>query len=515
MADKIINTFQLRRQLAQELAGLAETASEVELLEAVRRLVRTYPTDLLQAAVLKQLDTPNSQLRGGLGHLAALLPPEEIGPALRSAAANRVQSAQSRVTAALLLERFLGETLPPALLGDLSQSNEVAFQSLREAVDEGRRNRHILLEYVTQMYQAGEPIAHMVMELLERLPAADRVEICRLVAQSDRPAVARNALQRLERLATVEREPGAIRALYTLQFSLPPEPAAQVERTLRKLAFTGVRHTPPRPSGWRALLSPADVGGNYSLWLAQMPESEHGEGALVGLVVNPTQGILQTFASETMPPDQLPRPHAEGHLVTVRTDNGGAAVLLEAPFDFCRWRLLAAQRAHWQAAPAKPLPGDYQLCQDRIWEFDPPQPAPALADYFAEGEPTPVATFAELDHAAAQLLAHPAMDGWTLHNRLFLQTFAPAGGSLAAIPLDDLTAHILRELGRRPEMTQMLAALAAGLRTQAAWLHIAGNLESAQRAYLLARALPHLPLPENPFLARLIANSLQAAGLRE
>lgn len=515
MADKIINTFQQRRQLAQELAELGQTTTEMEIQEVARRLVHAYPADLLVTTVVKHLDTPNSQLRGGLGHLATMLPPEEIGPALRAAAANRQHSAQTRLTAALLLERFLGETLPPGLLGDLGQTNEVALQSLREAVDEARRNRHILLEYVTQMYQAGESVPYMVMDLLEQLPPGDRVELYRLIAQGERPQVARTALQRLERLATVDHEPGAIRALHTLQFTLPPEPAAYAERALRKLAFAGARYTPPAATGWRALLSPTDISGTYSLWLVQAPTARQQEGTLIGLVVNPGHGILQTFASETMPGDQLPPSRPIGQLVSVRTDNGGTAVLLEAPFDFCRWRLLAIHSAHWQATPTKPMPGDYQLYQDRIWEFDAPQPDPALAAYFGEGEALSPGELDgdALEQAATQLLAHPAMGGWTLHNRLLLQTFAPAGATLERIGLTELAAHVLRELARRPESEQLVAVMAAGLRNQAAWLHMTGDVNGAQRAHLLARALPALPFPQNPFLTHLITNSLRAAGM--
>src|SRR5690606_2359276 len=141
MSDKIIHSFQQRRQLAQAIDDLAQTRSEAELLAQVRNMVHNFPPDLLMGQLIKLLDTPNSQLRGGLGHLAALLPPEEVVPALRSAAANRGNPPQTRITAALILERFLGESLPPALLGDLNQSNEVAFQSLLEAVEEGAHNR--------------------------------------------------------------------------------------------------------------------------------------------------------------------------------------------------------------------------------------------------------------------------------------------------------------------------------------------------------------------------------------
>jgi hypothetical protein len=357
----------------------------------------------------------------------------------------------------------------------------------------------------------------MVMELLERLPPADRVEIYRLIALGERPGPARTALQRLERLATVDHTLAAVRALHSLQFTLPPEAAVQAERTLRKLAFAGARYTPPPATGWRALLSPVDVSGSYSLWLVKMPPAGESEGVLIGLVLNAIQGIVQAFASETMPSEQLPRPHAVGQLVSVRTDNGDTAVLLEAPWEFCRWRLLTVQAAHWQGAQNRPLPGEYQLVQDCIWEFAAPEPDPALAAYFQEDAAQTRSDLSvsldELDDAAAELLAHPAMAGWLLHHRLFLQTFAPAGNSLANLPLDEVAAYLLREMAQRPESAQLVASWAAGLRTQAAWLHIAGNLESARRAHLLARSLSTLPPAEHPFVVRLVASSLRATGM--
>lgn len=513
MGDKIINTFQQRRQLAQDVADLAQTTSEHELLEAVRRMARSYPGDLLTSELLKHLDTPSSQLRGGLGHLAALLPPDEIGPLLRSIAANRSQSPQTRITAVLIMERYLGETLPSALIGDLSQNNEVAFQSLREAVDESRANRHILLEYVTQMRQAGEPVAYLIMDLLDRLPAPERVDLYRLMALDDRPGVAHAAQQRLEKLAA-EQTPDAPAALYSLQSILPPQEAAQIERALRKLAFSGNRYTPPSPQGWRALLSPADVGGNQSIWFIRTPTSGQADGVLMGIVINARVGILQAFAGDAMRREQLPSAHRVGELVPVRTDHGGAATLLEAPVDFCRLRLQAAQTAHWQVEPRQALPGDYLLYQDLLGSLAPPQPEPALAVYFEKTDAAqPLPPWEEQDAAAHALLAHPAMSGWILHNRLFLQGFAPtiAQGAISAA---DLAAHIVRELAQRPEGSQIVNTLAEGLRSQAAWLHIAGSRENARHALLLANALPHLPMTENAFLARLVESSLHAAGLR-
>jgi hypothetical protein len=506
MADNIIHSFQQRRQLAQDVAALAQTQSEAELMDRVRHLLREHPADLLAATVVKHLDTPNPQLRGGLGHIASLLPPEEIAPLLRAAAANRSNPAQMRVTAALILERFLGETLSPAILNDLSQTNEVAFQSLREAVEEAERNRHVLWEYVTQMHQTNEQIALMVLDLTERLEPDQRVDLYRLLAQDEWPVVAGTALPRLERLAAENER--ALQALYTLRFMLAPDQAEQVTRTVRKLQFTGHVYTPPEPTEWRALMSPADIGGNYSIWFVKEASEGRADGTLLGMMVNHRLGVLQTFGSEILPADQLPSPHPVGQLVTVRSDHGQSSVLLEIPFEVARWLVAQAHTAHWAAVPLRPLPGEYRLYGDRLWLYPVPEVDPALSLYFSDDE-SPLPPVDELDKAAEELLAHPALAGWSFNHRLLLHSLGAAGSSLAQLPMHEVASVMLRELAQRAEYVQLLAALSAALRSQAVWLHIAGNLESAQRAHLLARTMAQLPLTQNPLLLRLLETGLR------
>ena len=535
MSDKIIHSFQQRRQLAQAIDDLAQTRSEAELLAQVRNMVHNFPPDLLMGQLIKLLDTPNSQLRGGLGHLAALLPPEEVVPALRSAAANRGNPPQTRITAALILERFLGESLPPALLGDLNQSNEVAFQSLLEAVEEGAHNRHVLLEYVTQMRDTNEATAMMVMQLMERLAPGQQLALYRLIAQDDRPNVARTALARLEQLVSQTPARSGLACLHALQAMLPPEGAAQVERTLRKLAFAGHRYVPPAPEHWRALCSPADIGGNYTIWFVYTPplESDTGEmapdaphnddqddqGVLLGLVLNAERGVLQAYGSEIIPRDQLPPQRAVGELVPVRTDGGGQATLLEIPFDFGRLRLAQAQAAHFQQPDPQPLPGEYRLYGDRIWAFTPPQADPALERYFDDEvgnekldreklDSEAVAADIDLEQATQHLLSHPALAAWRSQNRIFIQGLGARNAALRDLPAHELAAIVLRELDQRPERTQLTNALSHALRLQAAWLHIAGDQESARRAHALATVTPRLPIPQNPLLARLVEAAL-------
>jgi hypothetical protein len=225
------------------------------------------------------------------------------------------------------------------------------------------------------------------------------------------------------------------------------------------------------------------------------------------MVVNHRLGVLQTFGSETLPADQLPASHPVGHLVTVRSDTGQAAVLLEVPFEVARWLLAQVHTAHWEAVPLRPLPGEYRLYGDRLWRFAVPEVDPTLARYFADDD-SPLPPADALDKAAEELLAHPALAGWSFNNRL-LYSLSAAGSSLAHLPLHEVAAVMLRELSQRTEYVQLLAALSAGLRAQAVWLHVAGNVESAQRAHLLARTLAHLPPTQNPLLLRLLE-----AGLR-
>ncbi len=505
MTDKIINTFQQRRQLEQAITDLAQTQTEADLANAARRIVHTYPTDLVLTLLLKHLDTGDSQVRGGLGHIAALLPPDETAIALHNFVANRQHNAAARVTAALIAERFLSLELPGALMSDLHNSDEIAFQSLREALAVGKRDRHVLLEYVTQMQQMGEEIAMMVLNLLGRVPVSDQIELLRLIAQDVRPRISKEAVTRLEHLTSSEAHQAAMRALHGLQFTLPIDQSMQIERALRKLSFTGKRYTPPSNQDWRALLSPADVNGTQSIWLLKMPEAPAATGVLLGFVFNLAQGIVHFFGSEMMERSVLPDPQTIGSLVPVATDDGGTAVLLEVPFDYGRW-LLATAIEFQRSGKAQPLTGEYTLYNDLIWQFDAPQVDEQVKLFFQPKLAVkPVVNAETLDAYAANLLAHPIMEEWKLQNRSLLQAARPNASAAATLPATGIVAMLLHELEKWPENRVLVNALEVGLRAQAGWLYYRGEPENAQQAQILADQMQQLPLPQNPLLARMLA----------
>lgn len=515
MTDKIINTFQQRRQLEQAIVDLAQTNNELELTEAARQIAHNFPLELVLNGLVKHLDTPNSQVRGGLGHLAALLPSEAVTPVLRNAVANRQNSPQMRFTALTIAQRFLGVELPTALTDDIQNSDDVALQSLREAIEEGQRNRHILIEYVTQMQQHDEEIAFMVLQALERIVPTDQVALLRLLAQDSRSRVAKAALGRLERLASTEG--AALRALYTLQFTLPPELSSQVERIVRKYQFTGKRYTPSDSTGWRALLGPAEPNGSQVVWFVK-PPTPPAAGVLLSFTLNLGVGILQFFASDAMDATVLPDPRPIGQLVAVTTDRGASTVLLEAPFDYGRWLVGLALPPHFSNAATangatQALPPEYTLYNDLLWQFAPPQVEASVQAYFnpQPSEPVP-GTSAHLIEYAEQLFAHPAMEHWAVQGRALLLVMQRNGTPPPHLPTAEIVTVLLREMAKWPESASLLVALERGLRAQAGWLYYAGNQELAHYAQLLAEEMPRLSITQNPVLAQMLTLGLRLSG---
>jgi hypothetical protein len=518
MSDSgIIHGFRARRQIEDAIAALGRTTTEPELIVQARDLADKYPPDWLAAAVLRHLGDASSQVRGGLGHLCALLPPQVIAAPLRDVVGNRQKLPIERMSALLILERYLGETVSPALMNDLAGNDDIAMQSLLEAIEEGRINRHVQLEYVTQMQEHGVDVAFMVLGLLDRVAADDRVEMLRLIAQDQRAQVARTALDRLAALATVDDNQRALRALHTLAFTLSPSLMEQVRRSLRKLQFTGRRYEPPLADGWRALLGPADVGGYFNLWFVRNA-SDHvrSDGVLLSLMLALHQGIVQCSGVESMVASQLPPQRSEGDLALVNDGEGGRNLMLETPFEIGRWLLLRTLDAHWRHEEARDLPEEYKLYNDLIWQFNPP----ALPDehrFAFEGNATSGLEQPDmhaLTDAADALVVHPVMRTWVQWAANIWTMLAPAQLVASFEQSQGLIDYILREIDAMPQRGQFLENMATALSIQALWLAISGNGELAAQAALYARWMRSLPMRQNPLLAALLMAGLSGHAAR-
>ena len=524
MPDNVINDFQERRRVEQALADLGDTVREVELVEGALRIAHGHSPALILPALLKLLDTPNGQLRGGLARVAALLPPEEVLPALRAYAADRRRAPQGRSTAAMIAERFLGEPLSPALTADLRDSDDAAFQSLAEAVEEGRRNRHVLLEYVTQMRPHGVEIALLVLHHLDRLPAPDRVGLLRLIAQDERPAVAAHALGKLQQLA--EGEPGpaaaeAARALHTLRWALPPEQAAASERTLRKLQFRGRVYAPPSPAGWRSMLGTAQPTGALPVWFVRMESDapgdppEFAEGFMAGLLAGPRLGIGGGFFAAMPDRALLPLPAAVGTLILLENEAGVETLFLEVPFDVGRWLLRRALEAHHAGRARAALPGEYILYNDWLWEFDAPHIAPeiaALLELPGEGELEQLAPDGDrLD----ELFAHPGMAAWRLPVRRLPEEAAAAVAASSESPVEEAARAAVRALDAAQARAALQPPLQAGLLLAGLWFALLGRADLAAACRWLAGTLGRGPAADHPLLLHMVGRGIAEQRQRE
>ncbi|MEM7126360.1 MAG: hypothetical protein AAF702_08550 [Chloroflexota bacterium] len=543
MPDNIINTFQQRREIQTRLAALADTTSEAEMLQVVRSIVQDFPHSALLSPYVKLLDTSNSQLRGGLAHLATLLPPDDIVPALQNTVANRKNATQVRLNAVTILERFLGQEVSPALLSDLENTDEIAFQSLCEAVEEGHRDRHIFLEYVIQMKEESVEVAYIVLEQLQRLPAVDQLEMLRIIAQEDREAAATAALTQLTQLSPTDAGERLIQILHTLQFALSPTRAQQAERALRKLRFSGLGYTSPPQDGWRALIAPAEASGNQTIWFFQTPIQGERECPFLSIVVNVATGILQAYGADRMPAEDLPSEKALGELITVAIDGGESIIFLEAPFDYGRWLVLNALPQHWAGKAWQPLFGEYTLYNDILWQFNRPEIDDVLENFFLahssqenstqenlaqkgakrakeglqENGVSPQELDAsldidELDQVSAELLQHPAMSGWILHSLLVWNAIRSGFTGEEAHSLDEFTGLVVREIHQWPEYDLFIQGLCAGLQAQAGWLYLAGMEKASQQAHTLAESFRLSPRAQNPFLYHYIRRAIEGSS---
>ncbi len=513
MTDGIIHSFQKRRQLESDLAALATTRTEAELTRSALAIVRDYPVNMVLGALGKQLGVAGSQLRGGLGQIYARLPAAEAAPALRAVVADRTRTPQERTTAALLLERYLNEAVSPALLSDLAGVDDVAFQSLLEGVEEGRRNRHVLLEYVTQMQQHLTEVAYMVLGMLDRLPPNDSVDLLRLIAQDERPQVAHAALERLVALAA--KDDGALRALHTLTLTLPPKAAAQAERAQRKLQFSGRRWRPHDTDAWRALISPSDAAGYFSVWLVRRPSpppvaggEPEEDGVLLGFVFNLTAGVVQFSGHTELDAAALPADEAIGRTVVVKTATGPQMLLVTALFDTGRALLQLALAVHFAQEQPAPLSDDYKLWNDLIWEFE--SPHLQEAEQHLWDAPLPgaeeTAPSERLAESAIRLLAHPVMESWTVWGSRFWSALYPVEAKMPTQsgPVRGIAEVMLQRLSQSPDQAQMQQMLTFSLRVQALWFHVAGEPQLAEDALLHARWSGVLPFSQNVLLEEML-----------
>lgn len=469
-----------RRALEQAFAELSRT-TEPSAVQQQAQTIAEYGSAALQH-LLTLLDTPDPQLRGGLGQVARYLPPERIIPALRAVARDRERSDQARLAAVTLLERFLDETIDNALIGNLGDPDVAARQSLVELIAAMDEEPLSVLEYLDQLGEQPPEVVEMVLDALPAVePSPHLATLLRMLAQGENAGIARRAIDELIRLRT----PAAARALASLVPNLPPSLASATERGLRKLRFSGVQesaeHDPDREPWyapglyWRALISPMDASGDQFIWFVG---AEAGEGGAAGtrnhvvfftVLIQDPYGLRDASGSLDAAANRAPPKRREGALHFIIGDGSIPGVtLLEAPLSMARVALRESVALNWTSGVATPL--GYRLFSPLIW----------LAEEAAAGDgedgaadPPP-----DLELAGPELIAaldHPAFYGW----------FANANGSLEA---------------------SQAASYARRFRMMSRWLAMAGDDQIARLAGTIAYHFEN----ETPQASLILAAALSA-----
>ena len=514
MSNKIINSLQERRQVEEAVAGLADLSSEPAMMQEVQKIARDHAPSLVLPAIRRHLNTDSSQLRGGLGRLAAQLGGSETVAMLRKEAGRRDNPTQTRLTAAVILERFLQVEVSAGLMGDLRDPNLMVMQSLQEAVEEGKANRQVLLEYVRQMRQENQDVAFLVLSLIDQLAEEDQPELLRLIAYDSRTAVAEAALGQLSGLRDSAIGVHSADALHTLQSSLRPELAQAAARNLRKLRLAGVRWESVPADDWWALISPCDYQGTQHLWF--LGTDGGTDCKLVGLRINRIAGILEGFGSENVDGQHLPPRRQIGEMLSISLAPGESAVFLSIPYTYGRQCLQHSLESHWRAS-SRTLPEEFTLYCPYLFRHSLEPISPQLSSLLASGPELWAQEENSLPQVTMSLLGHPAMANWVLSTGNMSEDISEPGGRiqdsergrtglqpLAGLPMEELeklAGTVVSEEVPQELSEQLRQALLA----QAGWLHYAGHQSFARHAVFVAESLNHKQLHSHPLLLQMIA----------
>ena len=470
-----------------ELAEITETDRQAQQAAEIAR-----HGDAALPVFVALLDTADPQLRGGLGQVARQLDRNQIVATLRGVAQSSSSTAQARLTALTILDRFLKEPVDEALLTGLGDADAVARQSLSELTYAMANDPSSVIEYLNQLAEQPPEVVGMILAALPQMPPDPHlVTLLRMFAQGANPRVARNALDQLSRIRTVD----AAMALASLALTLPPHLAPLAERGLRKLRLSGVPAPLPTEIQWHVLLSPVDGTGAQLAWFIGTPVND-GRHRLLSILIRDPEGIVACSGSPDTSDVELPTLPALGQMYTVPQPSDAPPItLLRVPFEVGCQAVQEALAWHWDTGTVPPV--EYRLLNPLIWMNGQPTQESSVAVEGAACTP----------YQTAALLDHPAFASW------YWQAPGPINIAQRLGPRHDPAARTARiaELARAHFGPGIVASYQRRLRRMSSWLSLAAQPEAAALAAAAAAGLAAGPPDTSPFLLRLIGIGLDIA----
>lgn len=495
MSARVINTLRERLEVERQIDDLLGATSEEEYAARARQVAESGAQVI--PAVLHKLCEADPRQLNALGVVASLYPRrDEILNKLYETAADSKRPDRERVSAMLILERFLNESPDPYLLQTLEDPRAVAIESVRDLIQASTQDPSVLLEYTRVLSeQSIEAIEGVIDTLLEIGQEKALPALC-LMAQVANDEMAATALHAIGRV----RDPEAAQRLQGLLPLLPPDRRALGERSYRKLQLAGVPIDPlPAPDpAWRALVSPPDGSGTQVVWFLRDPDAE-GRCPFVGVVLL-EDGLAQAYGNHSVPAEALPERGRPGYLHRVplqlfaQPGDGPEAdaawcYVVEADLDYGR-RLLWGRQAR-QLEEGRSLPPAYRLLGQLIWRYD-----TRSMDEEEERLPTPVGVL-DLLPQTGSLPYHPFFRGWYVRSE---RATALSQAMSSLIPSTDPEAvHAwAARLAQESFDEAALEQLAARLRAMSRWLWQAEQVQLVELAMVAVDTVTRIPPSRHP-----------------
>ncbi len=488
--DKRILSFGDRLAIDWAVKDLASARNAYELDQRARELAAKGKPAL--NALLRHLEASDPALRGGLGRMAQHLDPEIVIPALRQAAMDESRSDAARLTAVMILERYLGQEIDPALAQRIPASYDVARESGEEAIAIAETEPLVLVEYADQLLDEPPEIVQAVLQVIKDMEDPRRARLLMAVAAYGDASLQRDIIPALGAI----RDPLAVQALQTLWHLTTPELRALVRRQLQKLRMVGVRMEPA--GTLRALWSPVNAQGHSFLWFIHA-HADESQGDLLTLILHDELGVVYASAYPDLDLNDLPMPAPKGATHRVRMVDSHHQVLL-VELDPALGLHLLDEALELLVDNEAPWPGEVVVFGHWLWEgrsLPPKEVAwPALP---------PPAIHVEED-AFQSLLEHPAFAGWIWvlpeFDAFIARHHEKALRKDGAI--HELVIDMLLDDENRPLLSNRL-------HQQARWLRIARDAKTAS-VVLAVRKAVETGDRDHPFIRQLAWRSLISAA---
>jgi hypothetical protein len=398
MSDKdsrILHSFGDRLAVEQAIKALAQARNAQQQEVLARELAQKGPLAL--KALLRHLEDSNPAMRGGMGRLAKHLPPELVIPALRQAAMDDARTDNARLTAVMLLERYLGQEIDAAMAQRIPASYDVARESGEEALSMAQTEPMVLVEYAEQLLDEPPEIVQAVLHVILAMDDPAKVRLLLTIA-----AYADDALQEeiLVSLGGI-RHALTLQVLRTLEHVVSPHLQKLARRQQQKLQMAGVQELPG--GALRALWSPVNAQGHSFLWFVhQSPGADAGN--LLMLILQDELGVVYASAHSNIDLMSLASPAPRGQVHHVRMPESQHHAML-AEIDPALGLHLLERALQTMHAKNFPWPGEVVVFGHWLWQ--------GTWDGNAASWPRlPKATTQLDDEASKALLEHPAFAGW-------------------------------------------------------------------------------------------------------